>query len=502
MRRIFLAALLLTLGFAASGAALAAQGDNADNPSIAGQFVPDESDAGEDAWQDFPALDDWDAAAATPEAEDATEEVSGEADADALQDFPALDDWDAAAATPETENATEEVSDNATESDQDEEDEPDAQDGADAIFAMNFDDDADFAALREDAIRKASEFYDMSDFPQSDRPKAAAPPQATAVAPAAPAASVEVDESNVSEAKLSASLLADLTRLRGLTQKIVEDAELYKDADEAERLEAGIGMYRNLGREASAVLEKYAASEDETLEHGKKILRDIIDQATTEEKRLQEKLALLQQLKGLQDQVATLQQQRGVSEPPQAAQTPEPSDPLERLRWQAERGDAAAQSDLGFRYWSGQGVPLDYAEAARWYRLSANQGHAVGQYNLGVIYQYGQGVATNYAEAARLYRLSAEQGVASAQANLGLLYEHGQGVPMNKTEAMRWYRLAAEQGNAAAQHNIGVMYANGQGVHQDFDQAEWWLQQAANQGLQNAVESLQKVRQRRRGGWR
>ena len=621
------------------------------SPSAAARPVPDEPDAGGDAWQDFPSLDDWDAAAATRETKDATEEVSGETDADALQDFPALDswdaaaatsgtedtteevsgeddadalqdfpsldDWDAAAETPETEDATEEVSDEST---QDEEDEPDAQDEADAVFAMNFDDDADFAALREDAIRKASEFYDMSDFPQDDRSKEAAPPQAMAVAPtaqAAPAASGVMGERTAYNA-----MMEDLKRFYGLLEKMGEEVDKLENVGEVERLEAAIGMYRRLGSEASAMLEKYAGIEYDIVKRGQVQFQEIIDLTLAEAKPLQERLALLQNLKELQDQVAALQQQRGGSEPSQAAQTPEPSDPVERLRGRAEKGDTDAQVDLGNLYFEGKGIPQDYAEAVRWYRLAVEQGSARGQnnlgisyangsgvpmnkeeaarwyrlaadqglaaaqsnlgflystgqgvsmnkaeaarwyrlaaeqgqaraqtnlgrlyqdgqgvpmnkeeaarlyrlaaeqgdasaqFNLGFLYQNGEGVPMNYAEAARWYRLAAEQGFDGAQSNLGFLYKNGQGVPMNKAEAARLYRLAAEQGEVIAQYNLGVMYANGEGVQRDLDQAEWWLQQAVNQGDQDAIDSLQRVRQlrssqhyhqpggHRRGGWR
>src|SRR5438132_5977957 len=43
-------------------------------------------------------------------------------------------------------------------------------------------------------------------------------------------------------------------------------------------------------------------------------------------------------------------------------------------RARAEQGDAKAQSDLGHKYFHGNGVPQDYAEAARWYRKAADQG--------------------------------------------------------------------------------------------------------------------------------
>jgi TPR repeat protein len=51
------------------------------------------------------------------------------------------------------------------------------------------------------------------------------------------------------------------------------------------------------------------------------------------------------------------------------------------LRRLAEQGDVLAQYNLGIVYDTGKGVPQDYTEAVRWYRLAAEQGHASAQYN-------------------------------------------------------------------------------------------------------------------------
>ena len=45
----------------------------------------------------------------------------------------------------------------------------------------------------------------------------------------------------------------------------------------------------------------------------------------------------------------------------------------------AEAGDALLQAILGDMYRKGQGVPQDYAEAVKWYRLAADQGDAGAQ---------------------------------------------------------------------------------------------------------------------------
>ena len=70
-------------------------------------------------------------------------------------------------------------------------------------------------------------------------------------------------------------------------------------------------------------------------------------------------------------------------------------------------------------------------------------------------YYYGRnGVPQDYAQAVRYYRLAADQGSAKAQCNLGFCYANGQGVPQNREEAIRLYRLSAAQGNETAKYNL------------------------------------------------
>ncbi len=49
----------------------------------------------------------------------------------------------------------------------------------------------------------------------------------------------------------------------------------------------------------------------------------------------------------------------------------------------ADQGDASAQFNLGIMCGHGEGVPQDYAEAAKWYRLAAEQGNVKAQFKLG-----------------------------------------------------------------------------------------------------------------------
>jgi uncharacterized protein len=68
---------------------------------------------------------------------------------------------------------------------------------------------------------------------------------------------------------------------------------------------------------------------------------------------------------------------------------------------EAQAGESWAQAMLGVMYARGQGVPRDYAEAARWYRKAAEQGQADAQLNLGWMYFLGQGVEQHPGEAGR-----------------------------------------------------------------------------------------------------
>ena len=121
--------------------------------------------------------------------------------------------------------------------------------------------------------------------------------------------------------------------------------------------------------------------------------------------------------------------------------------------------------------------------------LAAKHGNANAQSNLGVMYDKGHGVPQDYAEAVRWYRLAAEQGNANAQNNLGFMYGKGRGVPQDDAEAVRWYRLAAEQGNADAQFNLGLRCINGKGVPVDVVLAHMWFNLAAEQGNEHAREN-------------
>ncbi|MPZ11755.1 MAG: protein kinase [Kiloniellaceae bacterium] len=134
---------------------------------------------------------------------------------------------------------------------------------------------------------------------------------------------------------------------------------------------------------------------------------------------------------------------------------------VDRLVRQAEGGDVLAQASLGQRYYRGDGVRRDLAEAVRWTLEAARQGEARAQSNLGFYYMKGEGTDRNPAEAVRWWRAAAEQGLPQAQYNLGVLYEQGQGVQVDYGEAAKWYDLAAAQGDRNASERLAGLKRRG-----------------------------------------
>ena len=154
--------------------------------------------------------------------------------------------------------------------------------------------------------------------------------------------------------------------------------------------------------------------------------------------------------------------------------------------------DAEIWGDLASMYCYGQGVSLNYEEAAFWYYKAARQGNAIAQCNLGWMYDYRTGLCESRKMAVFWYQKAAEQGLAHAQFNLGCIYEGYSSGSTNYEEAIFWYRKAAEQGHAIAQCNLGFLLCVIEGGDGE-DEAVYWYQQAAKQGYVKAQEKLTEL---------
>ena len=171
-----------------------------------------------------------------------------------------------------------------------------------------------------------------------------------------------------------------------------------------------------------------------------------------------------------------------------------PQGNLEKLKKKAEKGDAAAQNDLGFAYYkgeyNGEETEQDSETAVLWFTQSAKQGFAEGQNNLGDCYFYGKGVERNYTKAAEWYTKAAEQKNAEGQVNLGECYQHGLGVEQDTEKGVELFAQAVSQGNAEGKNNLGYCYQKGIGVELDHEKALELYKEAADQGCLVAEYNL------------
>lgn len=99
-------------------------------------------------------------------------------------------------------------------------------------------------------------------------------------------------------------------------------------------------------------------------------------------------------------------------------------DEVPAMQAAAERGDAVAQTTLGWAYLlgkgqlDGRGIIRSNTRMLSWTRAAAKQGYPVAQNNLGAIYMDGTGVKLDYNKAHAYFKLSAAQGYLAAKGNL------------------------------------------------------------------------------------
>lgn len=116
----------------------------------------------------------------------------------------------------------------------------------------------------------------------------------------------------------------------------------------------------------------------------------------------------------------------------------------------ADEGNAAAQFCVGRLYANGFGVPMDDAQALRWYGAAADQGYPAAQYNLGVMHANGWGVQMSDGNAAEFYIAAAAQGYVPAVMSLAEVCYRGMGVEEDAVEAYAWYLVAVKLGSMTA----------------------------------------------------
>ncbi len=155
-----------------------------------------------------------------------------------------------------------------------------------------------------------------------------------------------------------------------------------------------------------------------------------------------------------------------------------------------EAGNIYTAYLLGDIYTEGLEVPVNYAEAYKWFKLGADMDEYCSMNGLANLYLVGQGVPKDYAMARELYIRSGELGNSVADYNLAELQLYAPAPWGNTREAVKFIKAHAESGDSYAQLTLGEMYETGRGVSRDYKQALKWYKRAADAGQSEAMNAL------------
>lgn len=161
----------------------------------------------------------------------------------------------------------------------------------------------------------------------------------------------------------------------------------------------------------------------------------------------------------------------------------------------AEMGNAEAQFIVGGLYYKGIGTDVNQRQAFKWLLRAEQQGHFTSESLtiIGSMYLEGRGAPQNYLQAKEYLRRAAEQGNLIAKKNLAFLYYNGMGAEPDYGRALTLYTEVALHGDNAAQNNVALMHENGLGTDIDRVQAYAWYNLAAGQGNTGAMVARNKL---------
>ena len=117
--------------------------------------------------------------------------------------------------------------------------------------------------------------------------------------------------------------------------------------------------------------------------------------------------------------------------------------PYKDVRQLAEQGDADSQYCLGLKFNEGYGVPQNYAESIKWWKLAAEKGGGYSLFNLGRAYVVGRGVQQDYQAAVSWWTKGAEMRDVLSINELATAYEVGIIVPQDKIQAHKWWNISS-----------------------------------------------------------
>lgn len=167
---------------------------------------------------------------------------------------------------------------------------------------------------------------------------------------------------------------------------------------------------------------------------------------------------------------------------------------IENWEISARSGYAKAISQLVDCYLTGNHVKADTLKATEWLKFGASKTKDKDLlYKMAWHNAKGIGMPVNEAEAVKWYTKAVKAGHYVAATNLGWCYENGFGCKVNNKKAVKYYRIAAEHGEALALNNLGFAYIRGLGVSVDQEKGIALVQKAIEKGYTQAIPNLSQV---------
>ncbi len=122
---------------------------------------------------------------------------------------------------------------------------------------------------------------------------------------------------------------------------------------------------------------------------------------------------------------------------------------------EAELGRADAAFKLGLLVSQGRVSGERFKTGTYWFKRACELGEPVGCHNVGVAYEYGSadGIKIDYAEAAKYYRIAAEKGYIGSQYNFGSMYSNNY-LPPDDVQGYTWMLLAEKAARACAKQEL------------------------------------------------
>lgn len=143
-------------------------------------------------------------------------------------------------------------------------------------------------------------------------------------------------------------------------------------------------------------------------------------------------------------------------------------------------GNADAMNDLGAQYYGGsRGFEQDFTKSVQCYHLAAQNGSRQAQENLGYCYYYGRNMPVDYEKAFHYFALGAFDGHLISLYKIGDMYAAGYYVEKNEKEAFHIYERCIETMTDAAAKvaagpvflRLGKCYLYGAGVEKNAESA-------------------------------